>query len=173
MWTSWSRRTAPTQRHHPCLWSRWTKHLWRRLLVPRPLGSSSSSRLCPCTWCQLWKRRQTVVCNSHEWVRKIGNCAILIQCITESSWTLTSFTSRLHHHTTSDGVEGVWDQTSCSGDGLSNHPADDDVRILGIWQHTCIWGRSQVTPVSREHTQTHTHNVKTRKKIRSNRCAHL
>lgn len=56
MWTSWSRHTAPTQRRHPCLWSRWTRPPWRRLLLPHPWGSSSSSRLCPCTWCQLWKR---------------------------------------------------------------------------------------------------------------------
>ena len=49
----------------------------------------------------------------------------------------TSFTSGLHHHTTSDCVEGIRNDTSSRGDSLGNHPGDDDVCVLGVWQHTC------------------------------------
>lgn len=53
MWTSWSRRTAPARRRRPCLGARWTRRPWRTPLVPRPWGSSTSSRWCLCTWCRL------------------------------------------------------------------------------------------------------------------------
>lgn len=49
----------------------------------------------------------------------------------------TSFASRLHHHTTTDGVEWVGRKTSDGSYALSDHPADKNVCILGVWKHTC------------------------------------
>lgn len=53
--------------------------------------------------------------------------------------SLTSFASGLHHHTTSDGVEWVRNKAGYSSHSLGDHPANNDVRILGVWQHTCTW----------------------------------
>lgn len=50
---------------------------------------------------------------------------------------VTSFASRLHHHTTTDGVEGVGHETSDRSHRLSNHPADNNVCVLGVWKHAC------------------------------------
>jgi len=47
-----------------------------------------------------------------------------------------SFASRLHHHTTADGIEGVGNETGTGSHSLSDGPADNNVCILGIWQHT-------------------------------------
>lgn len=44
--------------------------------------------------------------------------------------------ARLHHHTTTDSVEGVRDDTRDGGDDLSDHPVDDEGRLLRIGQHT-------------------------------------
>lgn len=44
-------------------------------------------------------------------------------------------TSRLHHHAPTDGIEGVGDDSSNGGDGLSDGPADDERGVLGIRQH--------------------------------------
>lgn len=51
--------------------------------------------------------------------------------------SLTSFASRLHHHATTDSVEGVGHKTGDRGHGLSNHPADKDVCVLGVGKHAC------------------------------------
>ena len=164
MCTSWSRRTAPTQRHRPCLWWRWTRPPWRTPLLPRPWRSSSSSRLCPCTWCQLRRGRQMgmVTRNVHGHTRKMRN---LCQTIRTRRVTLTSFASRLHHHATSDCVEGVRDDASSGGDSLGDHPADDDVRVLGVWQHT--W-------MEKELSREKTHKLTMRNtQVTPSRCAHL
>lgn len=44
-------------------------------------------------------------------------------------------TSRLHHHTTTDGVEGIGDNAGDGGDNLGDHPVDDQRSVLGIGQH--------------------------------------
>ncbi len=49
----------------------------------------------------------------------------------------TSFASRLHHHTTTDSVEGVGHETSDRSNRLSDHPADNNVCVLGVWKHAC------------------------------------
>lgn len=54
---------------------------------------------------------------------------------------LASFTSGLHHHTTTDGIEGVGGETGDSGHTLGDHPAYKNASVLGIWQHT--WGEEK------------------------------
>lgn len=78
-----------------------------------------------------------------ELVRKSAPNAEIVTCVFSP---LTSFASGLHHHTTSDGVEGVRDQAGYGGHSLGDHPADNDVRVLGVWQHTWIWevGKTRV-----------------------------
>lgn len=44
-------------------------------------------------------------------------------------------TARLHHHTPTDRVEGIRDDTGDGGDGLRDGPADDDGGVLGVGQH--------------------------------------
>lgn len=44
--------------------------------------------------------------------------------------------TRLHHHTTTNSVEGIGDDTRNSGDTLGNHPVDDQWSVLGVGQHT-------------------------------------
>ena len=56
---------------------------------------------------------------------------------TVHSQEVTSFAARLHHHATTDGIEGVGSETSNCSDSLSNRPADNNVCVLGIWEHTC------------------------------------
>lgn len=55
---------------------------------------------------------------------------------------LTSFTPGLHHHTSTDSVEGVWGQASNGCHSLCNHPAHQYVGVLGVWKHTCKKNRS-------------------------------
>lgn len=43
--------------------------------------------------------------------------------------------TRLHHHTTSDSVEGVRDDARDSGHALSNQPGDDERSGLWIRKH--------------------------------------
>lgn len=50
---------------------------------------------------------------------------------------ITSFASGLHHHTTTNSVEGVRHETSDRSHGLSDHPADNNVCVLGVWEHAC------------------------------------
>lgn len=50
---------------------------------------------------------------------------------------LTSFTARLHHHATTNRIKRVGGQAGDSGDGLSDHPADNDVGVLWVWKHAC------------------------------------
>lgn len=50
---------------------------------------------------------------------------------------LTSFTAGLHHHTPTDSVEGVRGQAGNGRDRLCNHPAHQDVGVLGVREHTC------------------------------------
>lgn len=45
-------------------------------------------------------------------------------------------TARLHHHTTTDGVEGIGHDTGDGGDNLSDGPADVPRGGLWVWQHT-------------------------------------
>lgn len=54
---------------------------------------------------------------------------------------LTPFPARLHHHPTADSVEGVGHQPRHRRHALGDHPADDDVHVLGVRQHPC--GQSQ------------------------------
>lgn len=44
-------------------------------------------------------------------------------------------TSRLHHHTTTDSVEGVRDDTGSGGHNLGDHPLDQEWSLLGVGQH--------------------------------------
>lgn len=53
----------------------------------------------------------------------------------EIGYILTSFSARLHHHSTSDSVKRVRCQTCYCSYTLGNHPADYDVHILRIRQH--------------------------------------
>lgn len=50
---------------------------------------------------------------------------------------VTSFASRLHHHASTDSVEGVGHEAGHGGHGLSNHPAHDNVCVLGVRKHSC------------------------------------
>merc|ERR1719357_892310 len=34
-----------------------------------------------------------------------------------------------------DGIKGVGHKTGDCSHGLSNHPADNDVCVLGVWKH--------------------------------------
>lgn len=45
-------------------------------------------------------------------------------------------TARLHHHATTDSIEGIGYDTGDSGDDLCNSPADIPRGGLGVWQHT-------------------------------------
>lgn len=45
-------------------------------------------------------------------------------------------TARLHHHTTTDSVEGIRDDTGGGGHNLGDHPLDEERSLLGIGQHT-------------------------------------
>lgn len=69
-------------------------------------------------------------CFYHHSRKKMGN-------LNSNIGSLTSFASRLHHHTTTDGVEGVGNESGDRGHRLSNHPADNNVCVLGIWKHAC------------------------------------
>lgn len=50
---------------------------------------------------------------------------------------LTPFPARLHHHPTTHSVEGIGHQPCDRRHTLGNHPAHDNVHILGVWQHPC------------------------------------
>lgn len=54
---------------------------------------------------------------------------------------LTPFPSRLHHHPTTNSVKGVGHQPRDGCHRLGNHPAHNNVHVLGIRQHPC--GQSQ------------------------------
>lgn len=43
--------------------------------------------------------------------------------------------ARLHHHTTTDGVERIRDDSGNGGHSLSNQPGDDQWGVLGVRQH--------------------------------------
>lgn len=49
---------------------------------------------------------------------------------------ISSFTPRLHHHAPTNSVKWIGSQPSNSSDRLRDHPADEDVRVLGIWKHS-------------------------------------
>jgi hypothetical protein len=44
--------------------------------------------------------------------------------------------ARLHHHTPTDGIEGVGNNTGDGCDTLSNSPRDKDGSVLGVRQDT-------------------------------------
>lgn len=50
---------------------------------------------------------------------------------------VTSFASRLHHHAPTDGVEGVGHEARHRRHRLSDHPAHNNVRVLGVGEHSC------------------------------------
>lgn len=50
---------------------------------------------------------------------------------------LTPFPAGLHHHPTADSVKGVGHQPCHCRHGLGNHPAHNNVHILGVRQHPC------------------------------------
>ena len=56
---------------------------------------------------------------------------------------VTSFASRLHHHASPDGVEGVGNEAGEGAHALGNHPAHDDVCVLGVRKHSCQRNTSQ------------------------------
>jgi len=95
---------------------------------------------------------ELVVQNQHEGTtsttQNVGACtleeglgALLSHQLDEavhggSVLALCQRTARLHHHTTTDGVEGVRNQTSDSGDELGNQPRLPDGSVLAaIGQH--------------------------------------
>jgi len=69
-----------------------------------------------------------------------------------------SFASRLHHHTTADGIEGVGNETGAGSHSLSDRPADNNVCILGIWQHTlgCVINTKVGSSVDDDSLHRHT-----------------
>ena len=54
--------------------------------------------------------------------------------------------ARLHHHTTTDSVEGVGDDTRSGRHNLGDHPLDEERCLLGVGQHTA--GRVIKTEIS-------------------------
>lgn len=45
-------------------------------------------------------------------------------------------TTGLHHHTSSDGIEWIGDDTGGCGYNLSDGPRDEDRGVLRVWQHS-------------------------------------
>lgn len=62
---------------------------------------------------------------------------ILEEACEERGLDITSFTSRLHHHTAAYCVKGIRYEPSDSGDGVSDHPADHNMGVLRVGQHAC------------------------------------
>ena len=50
--------------------------------------------------------------------------------------SFSSRSSRLHHHSSSNSIEGIRDDTGNSGHSLSNHPRDNKRGILRIRKHS-------------------------------------
>jgi hypothetical protein len=48
--------------------------------------------------------------------------------------------TRLHHQSSSDGVEGVGDDTGWDGDDLGESPEDKNVSLLGVREHNSFTG---------------------------------
>lgn len=70
-----------------------------------------------------------------------SSCKVMLSVV-----VVTSFASRLHHHASTDGVEGVGHEASDGGHALSDHPAHHDVCVLGVRKHSCeINGPGKVT----------------------------
>ena len=63
-----------------------------------------------------------------------GDGGPAVQCVLVDDFG--SLATRLHHHTTTDSIEGIGDNTSNSCNNLSNSPADVDGGVLRIGQHT-------------------------------------
>ena len=47
-------------------------------------------------------------------------------------------TTSLHHHATTDRVEGIRNDTSRRGHSLSQHPGQDDGRVLGVFDEEAL-----------------------------------
>ena len=67
----------------------------------------------------------------------------------------TSFAARLHHHASTDGVEGVGHEAGHGGHGLGDGPAHVDGRVLGIGKHACE--RGSIKKEQRTNTQASNH----------------
>ena len=50
----------------------------------------------------------------------------------------TSFATGLHHHTSTDGIEGVGHEAGHGSHRLRDGPAYVDGRVLGIGKHACV-----------------------------------
>lgn len=83
--------------------------------------------------------------NLEQWRLKRALTSILLEQKNKSpiGLRLTPFPTRLHHHPTTDSVKGVGHQPRDRRHSLGDHPAHDNVHILGVRQHPC--GKSQET----------------------------
>jgi hypothetical protein len=50
--------------------------------------------------------------------------------------TFGNWATRLHHHSSTNGVERIRDDTGHGGDGLSDQPGDHQRGVLRVWQHS-------------------------------------
>lgn len=65
----------------------------------------------------------------HTWWQKLESQLHVV--------VVTSFASRLHHHASTNSVKGVGHESGDGGHALSNHPAHDNVCVLGVRKHSC------------------------------------
>ena len=49
--------------------------------------------------------------------------------------TFVSRQTRLHHHTTTNSIKWIRDNTRAGGNSLSDQEGDHNRSVLGIWQH--------------------------------------
>jgi len=63
----------------------------------------------------------------------LGNLAPAVNCSLVSS--VSDSPARLHHNTTTNGVEGIGDNPGHGGDGLGNGEGDDEGRVPGVREH--------------------------------------
>jgi len=69
-----------------------------------------------------------------------------------------SFAARLHHHASTDSVEGIGGQTGHGCHGLSDGPADEDAMTFGVsWEHAlgCVVDAEVGCPVDDDSLHGH------------------